>query len=207
MKNIKMHSSIIAGFRFESLICTGIDRLDVLFSRRDEALSNQPDGENVVFRFKSHISKQDSNLPVTQRLMDGTLVYLRPGHPVMDAVAYIKVDGMPWLLFIQVSLSEYGNHKSQAKDLCNQVTGCEKREERCTWIEYYRSRLPESVKDSARLMYVYISPKNLVEGSTETLKNYGLRDQGNDIYFGMFLNNSESAMFIATQNDAANNSD
>lgn len=104
----------IAGFRFELLICSAIPRLDVLYSKKEEAVGSQPDGKNIVFNLESHISKQDSGLPVTECLIDRTLVYLRPCHPVIDAVAYVTVDSVPWLLFIQVSLSEYGDHQSKA---------------------------------------------------------------------------------------------
>ena len=30
-------------------------------------------------------------------LADGILYHLRPGHPVIDAVAFVKVDDTPWL--------------------------------------------------------------------------------------------------------------
>ena len=114
MKIGKVHSFIIEGFRFKSLICSAIPQLDLLYSKKDELIGRQRDGTSSAIEFKSHISKQDSALPVVECLMSGTLVYLRPCHPVIDAVAYAtSKEGIPWLLFVQVSLSEYDQHKSQ----------------------------------------------------------------------------------------------
>jgi hypothetical protein len=206
---IKVHSSIIDGFRFEVLICSAISRLDILYSKKDGLLGRQPDGKSIVFQFESQISMQESALPFVNRLMNGTLVHLRPCHPVMDAVAYITKEDIPWLLFVQVSLSEYDDHKSKAMDVYNEVQGCERNTEHCskwtgkmTWIDYYCSLLPEDVQPNVQLMYVYISPKNFVEGSVETLKQYTLRDLNSNarqVFLGMIQNSSDSAMFIAAK--------
>ena len=113
VEGIKVHSSTIAEYQFELLICSAICRLDVLYSKKDEAVGHQPDGENIVFKFKGHISKQDSGLLVSERLKEDTLVYLRPCHPVIDAVAYVTTHGIPWLLFIQVSHMVTTNQKQR----------------------------------------------------------------------------------------------
>lgn len=104
-ENVRIHSAIIDGFKFEERICTTIGQLDVLYSKKDEAVSLQSDLKAITFLFKAHVSNQSSNSPVTG-LVDSVLVYLRAGHPVIDAIAYVTVDTTPWLLLIQVFLSE-----------------------------------------------------------------------------------------------------
>ena len=83
--------------------------------------------------------------------------------------------------------------KSKAKNLYDKVNGCEVNEvTQCpTWIDYYFSLLPEGGKAIARLMYIYISPKNFVESNFETLKEYSLQGEGNsnprNVLFGMIV--------------------
>ena len=161
VEGVKVHSSIIDGFRFELLICSAISRLDLLYSKKDELIGSEPEGRHIVFEFKSHISKQDSALPVAEPLMNDTLVHLRPCHPVIDAVAYVTAEDKPWLLFVQVS--EYEKHNSKAMDIYNEVQGCERNAAHCskhtdegkvhysTWIEYYCSLLPEDVRHSVNV--------------------------------------------------------
>lgn len=71
--------------------------------------------EAITFEFKSHITL-GSNLPVKD-LVEGVLYHVRPFHPVIDAIAYVMVDAVSWLLYIRVSLTPYAGHRSKAKNL------------------------------------------------------------------------------------------
>ena len=74
---------------------------------------------------------------------------------------------------------------------CSKYTDAEGNEHYSTWIYYYCSLLPEDVQPDVQLMYIYISPKNFIEGSINEC------DLGNDTREVFGLNNSESARFIA----------
>jgi hypothetical protein len=200
-ENVRIHSAIIDGFYFEREICTTIKQLDVLYSQKDEAVAAQPDLKTIVFNFQACTSNQISNCPV-RGLPEGVLVFLRSFHPVIDAVAYVRVDDIPWLVLIQVSLSDYKHHKSKVNNLKDEITGCEKYRVSTgiNWLEYYRQQVPESGKEGLKCIYIYVSPEDLIESDVSVcLKPYNLRaSEGcmEGVFFGLILRDSDSARFI-----------
>ena len=201
-ENIKIHCGIIDGFYFEREICTTIEQLDVLYSQKDEAVALQPDLQTIVFNFKCHVSNQASNSPV-KSLPEGVLFFLRPFHPVIDAVAYVRVGETPWLVLIQVSFSDYHEHNSKVNDLKKKITGCEenKKTKKLNWLDYYRQRVPPEGREGLKCVYVYVSPKEFIESDASTnLSPYNLRRKEGymkGIFFGLILKNSSSAQFIS----------
>ena len=51
------------------------------------------------------------------QLQLGMLHHLRYTYPVIDAIGYLRVDGTPSLVFVQISLSEYSKHFTKMDDL------------------------------------------------------------------------------------------
>jgi hypothetical protein len=199
-KELLLHNAIIDEYYFERAICTSIDRLDVAYSKKDKAPAEQSDLDTVVFKFKSHVSHAETNLPV-RGLLDGVLYYLRPCHPVIDAVAYIEMAESPWLVLIQVSLSDYKSHSSKLCDLKNSLTGVEKSLNNGpnSWLEYYRSFIPESKREDCKCVYVYVSPKEYIGKTVYDIEHYNLRrleSQLQGVYFGLILKDTDSANFI-----------
>jgi hypothetical protein len=203
-KELLLHNAIIDGYYFKHAICTSIESLDVAYSKKDEAPAQQSDLDTVVFKFKSYVSHAESNLPV-RGLLDGVLYCLRPCHPVIDAVAYIEMAESPWLVLIQVSLSDYKSHSSKLCDLKNSLTGVEKSFNNSpnSWLDYYRSFIPESKREDCKCVYVYVSPKEYIERDVDKteydIDHYNLRHvdsrlQG--VYFGLILKDTDSANFI-----------
>jgi hypothetical protein len=197
----RIFSAIIDGLYFERDICTSIEQLDVLYSQKDEAVANQPDLQTIVFNFKSHVSNQDSNSPV-KGLPEGILFFLRSFHPVIDAVAYVRVGNTPWLVLMQVSLSKYQKHESKISDLSKDITGCEKYRvsEKINWLDYYRNQVPSEKREGLMCVYVYVSPEDFIEGdAANNLVPYNLRcNEGHmkGAFFGLILKNSDSAKYI-----------
>ncbi len=200
-KKHRIHNSIIDGYEFEAVICSTIKTLDVVYSKKDEGVSHQSDLQTNSFSFKYCVT-QNSNSPV-KSLASDVLYHLRPCHPVIDAVACVMVDDKPWLLLIQVSLSAYKGHDSKFKDLKNQIKGCERTSLRkdCTWIDYYKQKVPANFKEGLQCMYIYISPKNFIEKDASSDYTYDLRkkkkDYVNNVYFGLIMKDSVTAAFIA----------
>jgi hypothetical protein len=199
--DVSIRSAIIDELYFERDICTTIKQLDVLYSQKDEAVASQSDLKTIVFKFKSYVSNQVSNSPV-KCLPEGVLYFLRSFHPVIDAVAHVRVGNTPWLVLIQVSLSDYRNHESKINDLKKEITGCEKYRvsEEINWLDYYRNQVPEVGREGLMCVYVYVSPKDFIEpDATTNLVSYNLRrkeEHNDDAFFGLILKDSESATFI-----------
>ena len=68
-------------------------------------------------------SKEVSDVDVIAELLLGTLYHLKYTYPVIDAVGYLEVDGVPslvgvpLLVFVQVSLSPYSSHSTKINNL------------------------------------------------------------------------------------------
>ena len=91
---------------------------------------------------------------------------------MIDAIAYVENDKVPWLLFIQISLSAYANHKSKVEHLHSDVVGCEKTENTLNWLKYYCDLVPTGVQKDLQCMYIYISPQNFVDKDSVSKKEY-----------------------------------
>ena len=220
--SVRPHSRIIDGIYFEYAVCKKVKQLQVVYSKHKEAIPRQCDLEAITFKFTAAVN-QRACTPLTG-LAEGVLYQLRSCHPVIDAVAYIKKDSIQWLLLIQVSLSAYKDHDSKVEDLNNPVIGCEKvrltsnpkrrkraetktnppakkrkikPEEEIDWLKYYYDMLPRGT--TTKCVYIYISPKNIVEKEVSDLKEYNLRNNSAshvDVFFGLILSSSDSARQI-----------
>lgn len=109
---IPIENPIVQEYLFEYAVCSNIERVEVAYCKQDERVAL-----SCKFSFSAHVEM----CTAVKQLNRGTLYHLRPEHPVIDAVGYVKVDGQPWLLMIQVSLSQYKQHDSKAGDLMNRV--------------------------------------------------------------------------------------
>lgn len=103
-----VHSTVIDGLYFEHEVCGSICELNVLYSKKDEAITLQSDLSAITFCFDCHL-RQQFNSPL-KGLVKGVLYHLRDFHPVIDAVSYVDVGNTPWLLLIQVSFKTYQGH-------------------------------------------------------------------------------------------------
>ena len=123
-ENVRKHSHIIDGAYFEDDFCSQVKTLNVIYSKKEEGMSARLDLKAITFSFTASVSLTFGS-PL-KAVAEGILYQLRPCHPVIDAVAYVKVKKIQWLLLIQVSLSAYDKHRSQIQHLKNYVIGCEK---------------------------------------------------------------------------------
>ena len=222
-KSVRPHSRILDEIYFEDALCKKIKQLEVVYSKSKKAIPRRDDLEAITFKFTATVCQRPCT-PLTG-LAEGVLYQLRSCHPVIDAVAYIKKDSIQWLLLIQVSLSAYKYHESHIEDLNKPVVGCEKvrpkrKPKRCKraetnppakkpkiepndWLKYYYDMLPESKRTTKKCMYIYISPKNIVDKQVSDLKDYNnLRNNSYganhvDVFFGLILRNSTSADLIS----------
>jgi hypothetical protein len=203
-----IRNPIIDGYFFEHAICSTISSLNVAFAKTDEAPTQQSNLDAITFNFCGHVSQTESNLPVVG-LVKNVLYSLRPCHPVIDAVAYVEASESPWLVLVQVSLSDYKSHKSKLCDLKNGLAGVEKRRVKSTgnssknWLEYYRSIVPADKRDACKCMYVYISPEEYIKYDARKkrfdLSHYNLRYKESfcrGVYFGLILKGTDCAQFI-----------
>ena len=152
------------------------------------------------FKFSFHVHVE--MFTAVQQLSEGTLYHLRPKHPVIDAVGYLKVDEQLWLLLIQESLSPYTNHRLKAGDLMSTVTGDEKsyHKEANNWVEYYYCCVrDETERSKLKSMYVYISHKELHNGDPSTLADSSQRSCMKDMYLGLNMNGTGCAKFITRE--------
>ena len=196
---VKVHSSQIQGLYFEMEICTKIKEINVLYSEKTEAIATQDDLKAITFLFSCNSSM------LIQGLGEGVLYHLRPGHPVIDAVAFVKVDDTPWLLLIQVSISAYKDHKSKAEHLLKEVEGYEKQSlkngKSSNWLDYYRNLIPPAERVGLKSMYIYISTQDFIEMDVSSIVSheYNLRFRRDPGYFfGLILQGSNSSRYIAT---------
>jgi len=113
----------------------------------------------------------------------GVLYHLQYRHPVIDGVGLLEMEGKiePWLVFIQVSLSSYTNHRSKMPDLFQRVMCPELKSSDKTIFSYYYKMNSEVLKK--RYLYVYISPKendveNFITGHTQHKIKHALVQEG-----------------------------
>ena len=114
-------------------------------------------------------------------LVVGCVVHLTKTHPVIDAVARLKDrQGQEWLLFIQVSLSPYNKHKSNATHLR-------------TKEKPFVTRCKGLCADDVKCMYLYISPSTV---STSDFMNVKKSKLPADMYLGIVTEDSPTHKFI-----------
>ena len=116
-------------------------------------------------------------------LVVGCVVHFTKTHPVIDGVARLKDrQGQEWLLFIQVSLSPYHKHKSNATHLR-------------TKEKPFVTRCKGLCAGDVKCMYLYISPSTV---STSDLLNMNVKKSmlPADMYLGIATEDSPTHKFI-----------
>ena len=154
------NSKILQGLSFKAHVCVSLKEISVCCYGRRGGSQMQ-----TTFRFNFH-----KNYTWNKQLTKGVLYRLRPFHPVIDAVGYTEdSDGEPWLLLIQVSLSNYKANSTKVEDLLDNTKGREKRPQGCeSWLCYFSDGIELDQKDKEknkvmRRMYIYLSPEKLME--------------------------------------------
>ena len=183
---------IIRGYRFESAVLNKLDGNDIAISYSKEG--ETPTGD--TFKFDVMVPLRPGK-PL-RKMNRGVLYYLREQHPVIDAVAIVVKEDNVWLLMIQVSLSQYKDHRSKAAHLLKHITSPEKNDKNTSlnWLEYYKNLGDCSrVKNKTnKTMYVYVSPNeiDIDENPHVILGDAGVSSNTKDMYFGVILRNSKT---------------
>ena len=128
-------------------------------------------------------------------LRGGVLYDLRSRHPTIDGVGLLNEEKtlIPWLVFIQISLSAYDEHHSKLSDLLTlpskkpkELKGpCQR-----TLYSYYKQLAGTEVKN---VIFVYISPEEMdSDGSNDILPNLhkSLSKTKNNMHFGILSQKS-----------------
>lgn len=130
-----------------------------------------------------------------RKMTSGVLYYLREQHPVIDAVASVVKGDELWLLMIQVSLSQYRDHRSKAAHLFKEITYPEKNDENASlnWLQYY-----EKLDSPTKTMYIYVSPNEIEsdENPHDILGDRGIKSQTKAMYFGVIMKDSKTQQEI-----------
>ena len=129
---------------------------------------------------------------ITSKLKPGYMYHLRSGHPAIDSVCVALTESEEkFLLLLQVSLSSYSEHLSKAVDIRRGVTKQERKsveeilpqQSASTSIAQYYQYLGGNI-DNDRVMYVYISPKEIDPPNDMTFlseqRDHGTRSTGSN---------------------------
>ena len=179
-----------------------MESIEVFYSEKVEAVNHQPNLDAITFEFGAHV--QQSECSPTTSLTKNCLYQVRPFHPVIDAVAYVEVQNKPWLLLIQVSLSTYKSHKSKLINLFDDVKGAEAKvfkADHLSWLDYYIRLVPATAQTDLQYMYIYISPKDLIEKDgvsplNECTSLQERTDSKKIVFFGMVAKDTASSRFV-----------
>ena len=189
VNNVFMH-----GIRFEDETCSNIPHFEVCYGSK-----NKVEGTCTLSVEVRTTMKLDE--PVRE-LKPGVLYHLRPLHPVIDAVGYLRgKDNISWLVLVKVSLSDYSHHDSKAEDLLKPPVKCELTvdKEANTWLQYYRGRIKAvSMETKVKQLYIYVSPGEFIEDGKvhETLEKYSHLSVADDFFFGLVLKSSKTARLV-----------
>ena len=176
---------IIKGYRFEHKVLKKLDDKEIAIT-----YSKEGEGQTAAtFKF-GPLSSLQPGQPL-RRMTSGVLYYLREQHPVIDAVAIVVKGEEAWLLMIQVSLSQYRDHRSKAAHLFKEITYPEKNDENASlnWLQYY-----EKLVSPTKTMYIYVSPNEIEsdENPHDILGDRGIKSQTKEMYFGVIMKDSKT---------------
>ena len=116
----------------------------------------------------------DKLTPDLTQLQTGTLYELRTCHPALDAVGLLNEKGTAksWLVFIQISLTEYKHHRSKISNILippKSKKSMPSSSAANTLYSYYRNLANLSSRDDDKdVIFVYVSPQDT---DTVTLSN------------------------------------
>lgn len=114
--------------------------------------------------------KEVCEVDVIAELLLGTLYHLKYTYPVIDAVGYLEVDGVPSLVFVQVSLSQYSSHSTKINDLTTTKAPENKRKSILKYCQDMIKSTQRRKKKSPELLYVYVTPPELTSPSNKKRK-------------------------------------
>ena len=126
-------------------------------------------GNMKVFKCILNTNYQASCVPIP-KLYKSVLFQLRFGHPVIDGVGLLPdQQNKYFLLFIQVSLSKYSDHKSKVNDLFKYKSNSPELSKHPNLFEYYQSlaKIAHPKFNRKNCLYIYISPMNAQDESDE----------------------------------------
>jgi len=137
-------------------------------------------------------------------LLEGIIYELYNCHPAIDFVGYIpSKSGSKYLVFIQLSLSSYGNHKSKFEHILTTVPKKEllkPTDVRVNLLTYYSSRSNcHSSSAKVNVLLLYVSPKektSLIECLQHRLRStYNQYSHLFNFYVGVVSTNSIIPIF------------
>ena len=105
----------------------------------------------------------------------GILYALRSGHPVIDGVGFFVQRDVKWLVFIQVSLSDYNKHDKKLSSLFQRpktkhakAMSQEIQKTSLSYFTYYKRLVND---DKLNVLLVYVSPQNSAEAMKQLEKD------------------------------------
>ena len=139
-----------------------------------------------------------------KKLQRGVLYDLRSRHPTIDGVGllYEEVTLIPWLVFIQISLSRYDEHRSKLSDLLSlpkeepkELKGSRQK----TLYSYYKRLGGDEVE---KVMFLYVSPEEMDCNNSPilpSLHKYLTKAKNNQMHFGILSGKSKFMSFLQEQ--------
>ena len=167
------------------------------------------DGDACEFSFPA-LLPSDAQLtsPLKTTLADRCIYYLRPKHPAIDSVVFIDGDrnsvdvnagpisaNSKFLLFLQLSISDYRAHHSKGKDILKSIQKLEGKSG--SIAEYYQSLC--GVTDQETVIYVifvYVSPKENNPSSSILKFEVAASGSPSTYYYGFLRVESPAAHLV-----------
>ena len=155
-------------------------------------------GNMKVFECILNTKHQVRCVPI-QKLYKSVLFQLRFGHPVIDGVGLLfDQQNKCFLVFIQVSLSTYSDHKSKVYDLFKYKSNSPELKKHPNLFEYYQSLAKTAYPKFNRknCLYIYISPMNAWDESDKPILELLQKHAGSMVKVGVMYKSSHLYQFL-----------
>ena len=199
IQHLAIDNHSVAGLVYEQIFIHFIKRQGKL-----EVICSSLVGEKdvVCYNFSSSTVLRFCGRP----LLDDVLYDLYTAHPAIDFVGYLKSHlGPRYLVFIQMSLSTYQQHKSHFDDIIRTVPKnelLEKDDVHTNLLQYYSKRIQNVRDGKANVLLLYISPResqDLIDTLRHQLKSaLGQYSVAFTFYVGVATENVINSIFRGT---------
>ena len=160
----------VGGFVFEKVFIDHVQRNSRLVVTINNLLAQANSTENVNFSVVEVLPFEGCNL------LKNTLYELYSCHPAIDFVGYLEGASADYLVFIQLSLSKYADHRAKLGDV---LSNCPKKDHlsegepsNLNLLQFYSGRASDHYErnDNPNVVLLYISPKE-DQGLIQTLQD------------------------------------
>ena len=199
IQHLAIDNQSVAGLVYEQIFINFIKRQGKL-----EVICSSLVGEKdvVCYNFSSSTVLRFCGRP----LLDNVLYDLYTAHPAIDFVGYLKSHlGPRYLVFIQMSMSTYQQHKSHFDDIIRTVPKkelLEEDDEHTNLLLYYSKRIQNVGYGKANVLLLYMSPReseDLIDTLRHQLKStIGQYSVAFNFYVGVATENVINSIFRKT---------